>query len=126
MNEIVIVVDPEFGVAPNRQIAEQIRSLVQRGELEAGAPLPTVRQLADDLGVAPNTVARAYSDLQSEGWLIGDGRRGTRVAERAPQREGRARSSALRSSIEQFVSSLVGRGYSRHEIKKELERLAGT
>ena len=61
-----------------------------------------------------------------EGWLVGEGRRGTRVAERSPQRDKRARSSALRSSIDQFVSSLVGRGYSRHEIVAEIERLSGT
>lgn len=126
MSELVIAIDLELGVPPNRQIAEQIRSLVQRGELEAGAPLPTVRQLAGDLGVAPNTVARAYADLQAEGWLVGEGRRGTRVAERSPQRDKRARSSALRSSIDQFVSSLVGRGYSRHEIVAEIERLSST
>ncbi len=125
VSEVVIAVEPDGVVPPARQIAEQIRSLVQRGELEPGALLPTVRQLAGDLGVAPNTVARAYADLQTEGWLISDGRRGTRVAERSPQRDRRARSSALRASIEQFVASLVGRGYSRHEIAAEIERLSG-
>jgi DNA-binding transcriptional regulator YhcF (GntR family) len=123
-DEIVIAVDAELGIPPNRQIAEQIRSLVQRGELKPGALLPTVRQLAGDLGVAPNTVARAYADLQAEGWLVGEGRRGTRIAERSPDRDKRVRANTLRGSIEQFVTSLVGRGYSRHEIAAEIERLA--
>ncbi len=125
MNDIVIAVDAELSTPPNAQIAEQIRSLVQRGDLEPGALLPTVRQLAGDLGVAPNTVARAYADLQGEGWLHSDGRRGTRVAERSPQRDRRTRATALQRSIEQFVTSLVDRGYSRHEIASELERAAG-
>jgi DNA-binding transcriptional regulator YhcF (GntR family) len=125
VSEPLIAIDVALAIPPNRQIAEQIRSLVQRGELEPGAALPTVRQLAGDLGVAPNTVARAYADLQAEGWLVGEGRRGTRIAERSPQRDKRARSSALRASIEQFVASLVGRGYSRHEIAAEIERLSG-
>jgi DNA-binding transcriptional regulator YhcF (GntR family) len=123
--DVVIAVDDELGIPPNRQIAEQIRSLVQRGELRSGALLPTVRQLAGDLGVAPNTVARAYADLQAEGWLVCEGRRGTRIAERSPDRDQRARTNTLRGSIEQFVASLVGRGYSRHEIVAEIERLAG-
>jgi DNA-binding transcriptional regulator YhcF (GntR family) len=124
-NDVLIAVDAGLAVPPNRQIAEQIRSLVQRGELAPGAPLPTVRQLSGDLGVAPNTVARAYADLQAEGWLVGEGRRGTRVAERAPDRDKHVRSNTLRGSIEQFVASLVGRGYSRHEIVAEIERVAG-
>jgi DNA-binding transcriptional regulator YhcF (GntR family) len=123
--DVVIAVDDELGIPPNRQIAEQIRSLVQRGDLRPGALLPTVRQLAGDLGVAPNTVARAYADLQAEGWLVSEGRRGTRIAERSPDRDKRVRANTLRGSIEQFVASLVGRGYSRHEIVAEIERLAG-
>jgi DNA-binding transcriptional regulator YhcF (GntR family) len=100
--------------------------LIQRGDLAPGTLLPTVRQLASDLNVAPNTVARAYADLQDAGWLISEGRRGTRVAPRLPEIDKQARVSALRSSIEQFISSLVSRGYSRLEIAEELRRRAAT
>lgn len=88
--------------------------------------LPTVRQLAGDLNVAPNTVARAYTDLQEEGWLVSEGRRGTRVAPRLPDIDKRARTQTLRASVEQFISSLVGRGYSRTEIEQELRRGAAS
>ena len=51
------------------QLAEQIRLLVRRGALNAGDPLPTVRELAVSLGVNANTVTRVYRDLQQEGLL---------------------------------------------------------
>lgn len=51
------------------QLAEQIRLLVRRGALNAGDPLPTVRELAVALGINANTVTRVYRDLQQEGLL---------------------------------------------------------
>ena len=52
-----------------QQVADAIKSLIARGELQEGAPLPPVRQLAADLGVNLNTIAVAYRQLQSEGLL---------------------------------------------------------
>lgn len=119
-----ITVDPSIDTPPYVQIAEQIRGAVQRGDLQPDAPLPTVRQLADDLNVAPNTVARAYADLQQENWLVSEGRRGTRVAPRIPTVDKRVRTNVLREALDNVVSSLLGRGYSRAEILSEIERLA--
>lgn len=124
MTQPVIAVDHEIDIAPYQQIEEQLRGLIQRGHLVPGTLLPTVRQLAGDLNVAPNTVARAYTDLQDEGWLISEGRRGTRVASRLPDVDKRARVHTLRESVEHFVSSLIGRGYSRAEIVDEIARFA--
>lgn len=123
MTAPAIAIDPAIELPPYQQIAEQIRAAIQRGELTPGSTLPTVRQLADDLNVAPNTVARAYTDLQDEGWLVGEGRRGTRVAERVPTADRRVRTSVLRNSLQHTIASLVGRGYSRSEIFSELRRL---
>lgn len=109
-------------IPPYQQVVEQIRAAIERGELAAGAPLPTVRQLAGDLGIAPNTVARAYAELQAERWIIGDGRRGTRVAERVPI--GGTRLGSLRAAAERFVGSLRHRGFSHQEIAAELGRVA--
>ena len=58
------------------QLLEQIRS----GELAAGTRLPTVRRLAEDLGIAPNTVARTYRELESDGFIETRGRNGTLVS----------------------------------------------
>ena len=78
--------------------------------------LSPVRQLAGDLGVAPNTVARAYAELQAEGWLVGDGRRGTRVASRVPGQDRHTRARSLRDSVDRFFLSLESRGFTRAEI----------
>jgi len=122
-DEALIAVDPQIETPPYQQIFEQIRAAIERGSLVPGAPLPTVRQLAGDLGVAPNTVARAYADLADAGWLVSEGRRGTRVASKTPASDRRARSSALADSALRFVDSLRHRGYSRTEIAAELRKV---
>ena len=58
--------------------------LVERGTLAANAPLPSVRQLAADLQIAPGTVARAYRELEAGGIVVCSQWAGTRVAEAAP------------------------------------------
>jgi len=65
------------------QIVAQAQEAVATGKLQSGARLLTVRQLADELDIAPGTVARAYSELERLGVVVTEGKRGTRVAERA-------------------------------------------
>ncbi|OLF18586.1 GntR family transcriptional regulator [Actinophytocola xanthii] len=79
-----ITVDPDSGLAAWRQVHDQLRWLVGAGRLPVGARLPTVRQLARDLGLAPGTVARAYRELESVGVLRTAGRNGTEVAAAPP------------------------------------------
>lgn len=74
-----IEVDPVGATPPYEQVRTQIASAVQRGELAAGTRLPTVRALAEELGLAANTVARAYRELEADGVLTTEGRRGTFV-----------------------------------------------
>lgn len=121
MTSPYLLVDAGLETPPYAQVVAQIRAAIERGDLLPDAPLPTVRQLAGDLGLAPNTVARAYGELQSDGWLVGDGRRGTRVASRIAVNR-RARLRTLREAIEKFVSSLRHRGYTPSEIATELAR----
>ncbi|HEU5473058.1 MAG TPA: GntR family transcriptional regulator [Actinophytocola sp.] len=75
-----IVLDPGSGLAPWRQVHDQILWLVQTGRLAVGARLPTIRRLAGDLGVAPGTVARAYRELEEARVLRTARRNGTVVA----------------------------------------------
>lgn len=118
--DALIAVDPNLETAPYQQIFEQIRAAIERGELAPDAILPTVRQLAGDLGVAPNTVARAYADLQQAGWLVSEGRRGTRVAAKTPAGDRRARHQALTEAVSHFIETLRHRGYTKEEIEKGL------
>lgn len=76
----MIVVDPAGAVPPFEQVRAQLAAQIRAGELPAGARLPTVRRLAEDLGIAPNTVARTYRELEQEGLVETRGRNGTVVA----------------------------------------------
>jgi DNA-binding transcriptional regulator YhcF (GntR family) len=75
-----IVVDPENGVAPWRQVRDQLVHLVRTGALPVGTRLPAIRQLAGDLGLAAGTVARVYRELEAAGVLRTARRAGTVVA----------------------------------------------
>ena len=77
-----IEIDDSATVSIYEQIVAQITEGIATGVLRPGARLPTVRQLADHLDVAPGTVARAYARLESQNIVVTDGARGTRVAER--------------------------------------------
>ncbi|MGC5583251.1 GntR family transcriptional regulator [Ornithinimicrobium sp. W1679] len=74
-----LTVDPGATTPVFQQICDQVVASVREGRLAAGARLPTVRQLASDLGVATNTVAKAYRQLESEGHVQTRGRHGTVV-----------------------------------------------
>ncbi len=75
----MITFDPESSVAPYAQIRDQVVEGITGGELCAGARLPTVRGLAAELGLAVNTVAKAYKQLEAEGHVVTRGRNGTVV-----------------------------------------------
>ncbi len=74
-----IVVDTENGLAPWRQVHDQVIHAVTTGALAEGARLPPIRQLARDLGLASGTVARAYRELEAAGWVTTARARGTVV-----------------------------------------------
>jgi DNA-binding transcriptional regulator YhcF (GntR family) len=72
------------GPPKSAQAREALRGLIDRGELLPGERLPTVRVLAADAALAPNTVARAYRELEEAGYLEGRGRAGTFVVDEPP------------------------------------------
>ena len=74
-----ISVDPAAAKPPYEQVKDQIEGLIRRGELAQGTRIPTVRQLAGDLGLAVNTVARAYKELEADRLVETRGRNGTFV-----------------------------------------------
>ena len=76
----MFTVDPESPVTLYEQLRTQIMDKVKSGALIAGTKMPTVRQLATDLGVAPYTVARVYRALEQDGFLDTRGRNGTVVS----------------------------------------------
>ena len=79
---MIIQVDPDSPTPPYEQLRAQIVTMIESGTLPAGRQLPTIRQLAADLGLAANTVARAYRELETDGWVVSRVRHGTTVAHR--------------------------------------------
>ena len=78
------LIDTKSGVPFYRQIIEQVKFAIARGDLRPGDRLPTVRQLAVDLAINPNTVIRAYRELEIEGTVDTQQGSGTFVSARRP------------------------------------------
>lgn len=91
---MIIAVDPASHVPPFEQVRSQLEQLVDAGTLPPGHRLPTVRRMADDLGLAVNTVARAYRELEQAGIVVTRGRHGTFVAVRGADVEREAARAA--------------------------------
>lgn len=72
-------IDPDSDVAPFEQIRRGVIELVTSGELMAGSRIPTVRALAQELSLAPNTVARSYRELEAEDVIETRGRQGSYI-----------------------------------------------
>ena len=98
------------------QIVRQVQRGVAEGELKPGDALPTVRQLADDLQINRNTVARAYKLLEDRGVLVTAGRRGTFVRNEAAHEVHRAKSGQAERAMRQTVSMLLGEGMTRAQV----------
>jgi GntR family transcriptional regulator len=96
-----------------RQIAEEIKALIARGELPEGAPLLSVRQLAANLGLNLNTIATAYRELQAEGLVTI--RHGTGVTV-ASTRANEKSDSDLRKPLRAALTGLILSGLARQQI----------
>lgn len=98
----MITIDPADPTPPFEQLRRGIGDQVRTGALEPGHRLPSVRQLAGDLGLAPGTVARAYAELEAEG-LIEASRAGTRVRSAPPLLP-----EAARMAARAYIAALGG------------------
>jgi GntR family transcriptional regulator len=107
------------------QIAAGLRQAIAQGSVAPGEDLPSVRQLAGDLGVHWNTVARAYRRLADEGLLTVRRGRGA-VTREQPRTHGRISRTALRDHFTQHVAQALLGGLSRKDISEAFrEALAG-
>ena len=79
----MIITVSSSGGSPAEQVHAQLRGLITTGQLAGGERLPSVRQLASDLGIAPGTVAKAYRQLETEGLVTSRTGAGTRVSRSA-------------------------------------------
>lgn len=105
-----------------RQIEEGVRRLIALGALQPGGAVPSVRDLARDLRVNPNTVARAYQKLSEGGVLMVKRGEGTFVADEPSQPRKAERNDALREAASRYASTAISVGAAVEDAVGELEQ----
>lgn len=115
--------DLHSGVPVYRQLIDQVRSGVASGSLTAGDQLPTVRQLAVDLAINPNTVMRAYREMEIRGILDTQQGTGTFIADRPAEGGSAQREKQLTQLVTEFVSRAGAAGMTVDELIDALNQL---
>lgn len=117
-----IHIDYDRGVPIYRQIYEAVIAALASGTFERDAQLPTIHELAHRLDVNPNTVARAYRDLDQDGYIVSQRGRGTFAA---PERETSAadKSRALRSIFDQAVAEAARHGIAASDVIRYFQKV---
>ena len=120
MSELPIRIT-DGGGPPYAQLRNAIRERIENGELLAGDRLPTVRACANSLGLSPNTVARAYRELEAAGWIVGRGRAGTFVADEPPDGDA-DRERQLARAAQAYLIRAERLGFTHDEARRALGR----
>jgi GntR family transcriptional regulator len=115
--------DLHSGVPVYRQIIDQVRGGMAAGTLGAGDQLPTVRQLAVDLEINPNTVMRAYRELELGGMLETHQGTGTFISEKKINRNDAERERQLVQLAAEFAARAGAAGFTVEELLEQLREL---
>jgi GntR family transcriptional regulator len=124
-NGFRFLLDLHSGMPVYRQIMDQVRGAIASGALTAGDQLPTVRQLAVDLEINPNTVVRAYRELELGGLLETHQGTGTFIITQKMKRADAQREKQLAQIVADCVSRAGAAGFTVDELIEELRGLAG-
>jgi GntR family transcriptional regulator len=108
--------DPTSRVPIYRQLMDQVRQAVARGKLQPGSRLPSVRVLSRELVVNPNTVARAYTELERDGVLNTRQGLGVFVAEPLDELSAAARRERFNTALDSFLTEAVHLGFSADDV----------
>jgi GntR family transcriptional regulator len=121
---ITFRLDSHSGVPIYRQIQDQIRYGIASGLLLGGEQLPTVRALAVELSVNPNTVIKAYTELEREGVLTTEQGTGTFVAAgKSPVLSDQSRLAKIESLCLEFLAQASRYGFSTDDVLKAIQSL---
>jgi len=118
---VTLTIDRGLKDSVYEQVAGQVRQLVASGTLAPGTPLPSVRQLASDVGVNLNTIARAYRLLEAEGFLAIKDRAGVFVAAPAVRAKTTVKKE-LQNQLSVTIARLRQAGVSHDELLALVER----
>jgi GntR family transcriptional regulator len=123
VNPLDFSLDFRSGVPIYIQVVDQVQQLVISGKLKPGDQLPTVRQLASELRVNFNTIARAYRMLDEEGVISTQQGRGTYIIdEPTTGLTERLKSATLEEQTTRFLTEMLHQGYAPREVMEMLER----
>jgi len=117
------LLDAHSGVPAYRQIIDQVLAATAGGALKAGDQLPTVRQLAVDLSINPNTVMRAYRELEIRGVLATQQGTGTFIAPTEVRPDEAERQRRLSHLVGEFAARVGGEGFTLQEVIGRLGEL---
>jgi GntR family transcriptional regulator len=120
MDGVPFRLDSGSGVPFYRQVIDQVLLAVADGRLRPGERLPTVRQLAVDLSVNLNTIARAYREMEIRGIVETQQGTGTFVAHRKAEKKTAERRKALERLVDQALSSAAAQGFATEELAEAL------
>ena len=115
--------DLHTGVPVYRQLIDQVRAGIASGSLTAGDQLPTVRQLAVDLAINPNTVMRAYRELELGGLLETQQGTGTFISDKKPEKKTVERERQLAQMAGEFAARAGAAGFTLEELIDRLREL---
>jgi GntR family transcriptional regulator len=114
--------DNGSGIPVYRQLIDQVQAGIATGVLSVGFQIPTVRQVAVDLSINPNTVMRAYRELEIRGVLDTQQGTGTFIAAREPQIDDDGRVRRLDLLIDEFIARAGSGGFSLSELLEALKK----
>ena len=115
--------DPQSGVPVYRQIIDQVTGGIAAGALAPGDQLPTVRQLAVDLSINPNTVIRAYRELEIRGVLETEQGTGTFISNQKVRLDEDERQRSLNQLIGDFMARAGSAGFTAEELIEQLQAM---
>lgn len=115
--------DLASGVPVYRQLIDQVQGGIASGSLSSGDQLPTVRQVAVDLAINPNTVMRAYRELEIRGVLETQQGTGTFISNRKPQHNQVERDRQLDQLVSDFVARAGAAGFTVQQLVESLREL---
>jgi GntR family transcriptional regulator len=117
--------DSRSGVPIYRQLIDQVTGGIAAGALHEGMQLPTVRQLAVDLSINPNTVIRAYSELEIRGILNTEQGTGTFIGRQNAAQNATEHQRLLSQFVGEFVSRAGSSGFTIEELIEQLQAIPG-
>lgn len=118
-------IDQSSAEPPFAQLRQQVLAQIASGELAPGDRLPAVRQLASDLGIAPNTAARAYRELEDDGILEGRGRTGTFVRATVSAGKVSPTATSAKAAAERYAETARSLGLAPDEALALVRRALG-